>query len=208
MPNSAPAFLISRRLVCCIQFPRCGMRELDPAPQCSLGAHRQLPSPQIPRGPVRCYFISIGNWDSRTAEAYLAIEGAGMELQLTGKRALITGGSKGIGRGVAELLAKEGCHLRLAARTQADLEKAKRELEHAHSVEVAIHPTDLSESENCRALAKASEGIDILVNCAGAIRAGSIDMVDEQTWLEGWNLKLFGCINLTREIYPAMCRRG
>jgi len=131
-----------------------------------------------------------------------------MELQLTGKRALITGGSKGIGRGVAELLAREGCHLHLAARTQADLEKAKRELEQAYPIEATIHPIDLSNSENCRTLAKAAQGVDILVNCAGAIRAGNIEMVDEQTWLEGWNLKLFGCINLTREFYPAMCRRG
>jgi NAD(P)-dependent dehydrogenase (short-subunit alcohol dehydrogenase family) len=131
-----------------------------------------------------------------------------MDLQLTGRRALITGGSKGIGRGVAELLGKEGCHLHLAARTQADLEKAKRELEHTYPVDVAIHAIDLSKSENCRALAKATEGIDILVNCAGAIRAGNIEMVDERTWLEGWNLKLFGCINLAREIYPTMCRRG
>jgi NAD(P)-dependent dehydrogenase (short-subunit alcohol dehydrogenase family) len=131
-----------------------------------------------------------------------------MDLQLTGKRALITGGSKGIGRGVAELLAQEGCHLHLAARTEADLENAKRELQQAYPVEVAVHPIDLSKAENCRALAKAAEGIDILVNCAGAIRAGNIEMVDEQALVEGWNLKLFGFINLTREIYPAMCRRG
>jgi hypothetical protein len=44
------------------------------------------------------------------------------------------------------------------------------------------------------------------VNCAGAIRAGSIDMVMSRLG-EGWN-QLFGSINLTREIYPAMCRRG
>jgi NAD(P)-dependent dehydrogenase (short-subunit alcohol dehydrogenase family) len=131
-----------------------------------------------------------------------------MDLQLTGKHALVTGGSKGIGRGVAELLGREGCHLHLAARTQADLETAKRELEQAYPVKVTIHPIDLSKSANCRALGQAADGIDILVNCAGAIRAGSIEMVDEQTWLEGWNLKLFGYINLTREIYPAMCRRG
>jgi len=131
-----------------------------------------------------------------------------MDLQLTGKRALITGGSKGIGRGVAELLAQEGCHLHLAARTEADLENAKRELQQAYPVEVAVHPVDLSKAENCRRLAKAAEGIDILVNCAGAIRAGNIEMVDEQALIEGWNLKLFGFINLTREVYPAMCQRG
>lgn len=131
-----------------------------------------------------------------------------MELHLAGKRALITGGSKGIGRGVAQILAKEGCHLHLAARTLADLENAKRELERDFPVTVAIHAVDLSRPENCRALAKDAQGIDILVNCAGAIRAGNIEMVDEQAWLEGWNLKLLGNINLTREIYPAMCRRG
>lgn len=86
-----------------------------------------------------------------------------MDLQLTGKRALVAGSSKGIGRGVAELLAQEGCHLHLAARTQAELETAQCELTQAYPVEVAIHPTDPSKSENCQALAKAAEGIDILV---------------------------------------------
>lgn len=130
-----------------------------------------------------------------------------MDLELTGKRALITGGSKGIGRGVAEVLAQEGCHLHLAARTEADLKEAQKELSASYGVEVAIHPMDLSSAENCRALAMAAEGIDILVNNAGAIRAGTIEAIDEATWLEGWNLKIFGFINLTREIYPAMCRR-
>lgn len=131
-----------------------------------------------------------------------------MDLELAGKRALITGASKGIGRGVAEALAREGCHLHLAARTEADLERAQTELSTTHGVEVVIHPADLSQSKACRALAKATDGIDILVNNAGAIRAGSIEAVDEATWQEGWNLKIFGFINLTREVYPAMCERG
>ncbi len=131
-----------------------------------------------------------------------------MDLQLNGKTALITGGSKGIGRGVAEVLAAEGCNLHLAARTESDLESARVELMADHAVQVTIHPTDLSTGEAARELAKKTEGIDILVNNAGAIRAGNIEMVDEETWLEGWNLKVFGFINLIRAIYPAMCRRG
>ena len=131
-----------------------------------------------------------------------------MDLQLNGKTALITGGSKGIGRGVAEVLATEGCNLHLAARTELDLENARAELMADHGVQVTIHATDLSTGEAARELAKKTEGIDILVNNAGAIRAGNIEMVDEETWLEGWNLKVFGFINLIRAIYPAMCKRG
>ncbi len=131
-----------------------------------------------------------------------------MDLQLAGKTALITGGSKGLGRGVADVLAGEGCNLHLAARTETDLEKARTELMADHGVDVTIHPTDLSTGDAARELAKKTAGIDILVNCAGAIKAGNIEMIDEETWLEGWNLKIFGFINLTRAVYPAMCERG
>ena len=130
-----------------------------------------------------------------------------MDLQLNGKTALITGGSKGIGRGVAEVLAAEGCNLHLAARTKSDLESARAELMAGHAVQVTIHATDLSTGEAARELAKKTEGIDILVNNAGAIRAGNIEMIDEEAWLEGWNLKIFGFINLIRAIYPAICER-
>ncbi len=131
-----------------------------------------------------------------------------MDLQLTGKTALITGGSRGLGRGTAEVLAAEGCHLHLAARTEADLEKARTALVADHGVDVTIHPTDLSTGDAARELAKRTAGVDILINCAGAIKAGNIEMIDEETWLEGWNLKIFGFINLTRAVYPAMCKRG
>ena len=131
-----------------------------------------------------------------------------MDLQLTGQTALITGGSKGIGRGVAEVLAAEGCNLHLAARTEADLEKVRTELVTDHGVQVTIHAMDLSKVEAALELAMRTPGIDILVNNAGAIKAGNIEMIDEKTWLEGCNLKIFGFINLTRAVYPAMCKRG
>ena len=73
-----------------------------------------------------------------------------MDLQLTEKTALITGGSRGIGRGVAEVLAAEGCLLHLAARTEADLEKARAELLADHGVEVTGHAMDLSTGDAAR----------------------------------------------------------
>ena len=58
------------------------------------------------------------------------------------------------------------------------------------------------------ALAAATEGIDVLVNNAGAIPRGTIEDVDDATWREAWDLKVFGYISLCRAHYPAMCRRG
>jgi NAD(P)-dependent dehydrogenase (short-subunit alcohol dehydrogenase family) len=66
---------------------------------------------------------------------------------------------------------------------------------------------DLGVSENARKLAHVCFDVDILVNNAGAIPHGSIVNVDEKTWREAWDLKVFGFINLVREIYPKMCER-
>ena len=73
---------------------------------------------------------------------------------LSGKCALVTGASKGIGRGVAEALAAEGCALHLASRTEAALAQAKAEIESAHGVGVEIHPCDLSQTGAAEALAE------------------------------------------------------
>ena len=131
-----------------------------------------------------------------------------MDLNLAGKTALVTGGSKGIGRAVAEVLAAEGCTLHLAARTEADLEAARDEINAAHGAQVTIHPMDLSEGDTVRKLARDTAGIDILVNNAGAIPGGDIEAIDETTWREAWDLKVHGYVNLCREVYPAMCARG
>jgi NAD(P)-dependent dehydrogenase (short-subunit alcohol dehydrogenase family) len=127
---------------------------------------------------------------------------------LAGRTALITGGSRGIGRATAELMAAEGCNLHLAARTQKDLEKAQGELVGAHGIQVHIHAVDLSVSAETVALADTCRGIDILVNNAGAIPPGGIDRVDEGMWREAWDLKVFGYINLARKIYADMRARG
>jgi NAD(P)-dependent dehydrogenase (short-subunit alcohol dehydrogenase family) len=130
-----------------------------------------------------------------------------MELGLKGRTALITGGSRGLGYGVARLLAAEGCHLHLASRNAKDLETAKARIQDAHAVDVTCHALDLGSSANAAALGAACRNVDILVNNAGAIPQGSITTLDESKWREAWDLKVFGFINLTREIYGAMCQR-
>ena len=130
-----------------------------------------------------------------------------MDLGLQGRTALVTGGSRGIGYGTAQLLAAEGCHLHLASRSAADLEAARRKITNAHEVTVTCHALDLASSDNVHKLAQACGDVDILVNNAGAVPQGSVAGLDEKTWRNAWDLKVFGFINLIREIYPAMCER-
>src|SRR3546814_7125487 len=67
---------------------------------------------------------------------------------------------------------------------------------------------DSAARHNLADAAMAGPGIDILINNAGAIPVGTLDAMDDATWRAAWELKLFGYIDLTRAIYPAMCRRG
>jgi NAD(P)-dependent dehydrogenase (short-subunit alcohol dehydrogenase family) len=130
-----------------------------------------------------------------------------MDLKLSGRTALITGGSRGIGLGVAQGLAAEGCHLHLTSRNAADLDAARSKILAAHKVNVTCHALDLSVSENAKKLAQACRDVDILVNNAGAIPQGTLTGLDEKTWRASWDLKVFGYINVTRDIYAAMCER-
>ena len=130
-----------------------------------------------------------------------------MDLGLKGRRALVTGGSRGIGFGIARLLAAEGCDLHLASRNADSLDLARKTLQRDFPVSVAVHACDLAQTENALALAGSCGAVDILVNNAGAIPQGTIELED-QTWREAWDLKVFGFISLTREIYRKMCKAG
>lgn len=131
-----------------------------------------------------------------------------MELGLTGRIALITGASKGIGRATAECLAAEGCDLHLVARTEADLNEAADAIRAKANVNVQVWPMDLSVSDNVNRLFIDVGDLDILVNNAGAIPRGSIEDVDETTWREVWDLKVFGYINMCRHAFSVMKARG
>jgi len=118
-----------------------------------------------------------------------------MELNLKGKRALVTGGSKGIGWACACALADEGCEVMIAARNPPAASRHK------------FRATDLSQRGAAEALAEWAGELDILVNNAGAIPGGDLLKVDEETWRRAWDLKVFGYLNLTRQVYSRMKAR-
>lgn len=131
-----------------------------------------------------------------------------MDLQLSGKRALVTGGSKGIGRAVAEVLAEEGVDLVLCARDEAALKETAQAIRGRRQVDVKTISADLSSDDAVRDVAAQAGPVDILINNAGAIPAGDLLTVDNDTWRKAWDLKVFGFISLTRAIYPQMKARG
>jgi NAD(P)-dependent dehydrogenase (short-subunit alcohol dehydrogenase family) len=130
-----------------------------------------------------------------------------MDLELKGKTVLITGASKGIGLACAKAFAKEGCNLHLASRDPARLEAAKAEVAKVANVQVTLHPADLSKQGVAQSLTAACGAIDVLVNNAGAIPGGTVEAIDEARWRDAWDLKVFGYINMTREVLPAMIKR-
>jgi NAD(P)-dependent dehydrogenase (short-subunit alcohol dehydrogenase family) len=112
-----------------------------------------------------------------------------MDLNLKGKRALVTGASKGIGRACVQMLEKEGCTVLGASRSITGPN---------------TKALDIAERGAPEALADWAGDLDILVNNAGAIPGGDLLKVDEATWRKAWDLKLFGYINLTRAVYARM----
>jgi NAD(P)-dependent dehydrogenase (short-subunit alcohol dehydrogenase family) len=126
---------------------------------------------------------------------------------LRGRKALVTGASRGIGRACAEVLAAEGCDVVIVSRTQADLDAAKDKILGQSNVAVHTYAMDLSQSRNAEILAAECPDVDILVNNAGAIPRGTIAEIDEARWREAWDLKVFGYINMTRRFYALMAAR-
>ncbi len=131
-----------------------------------------------------------------------------MDLGLTNKRVMITGASQGIGAGAARVFAAEGANLKLTARRGDLLDRLAADLTTATGVSVETYPIDLAEPGAAQDLADTAGDVDILVNNAGDIPGGDLACVDEAAWRAGWELKVFGYINLCRIYYARMKASG
>jgi NAD(P)-dependent dehydrogenase (short-subunit alcohol dehydrogenase family) len=130
-----------------------------------------------------------------------------MDLGLKGKRALVTGASRGIGAAVAAALAEEGCDLTLVARDAEKLQGLKARILADHpQVAVGTRAIDMRERSASQDLAAATGAVDILVNNAGDVPGGGLLDIDDAAWRSAWDLKVFGYINLCREFYREMSR--
>ena len=130
-----------------------------------------------------------------------------MDLKLSGKTVLITGGSRGIGFACAMGFAAEGCAVHIASRSKESLEAAREKIRTRHNVPVEIHPADFSNGDTARRVVEAVGHADILVNNAGAIPQGDLFGMTEPKWREAWDLKVFGYVNATRAMLEKMYAR-
>jgi 3-oxoacyl-[acyl-carrier protein] reductase len=134
-----------------------------------------------------------------------------MNADLAGKVALITGSSRGIGKGIALELAAAGCDLVLTGRDAGALAQVSEQVR-AMGRKVAVHVADLTASTEpaglTAALTQKLGRLDILVNNAGAVKRGSFFTFTEKDWQDGFNLKFFAHVHLCRSTWPLLKAAG
>jgi NAD(P)-dependent dehydrogenase (short-subunit alcohol dehydrogenase family) len=138
-----------------------------------------------------------------------------MDLELTGRRAIVTGGSRGIGLAVARALTAEGCDVALVARGKAALEAAREAVSTASGRRVIAVSCDTGDDQSVQDMALAVTdglgGVDILVNAAARPNTGAvvgIDAFDDSEFSEQVNVKVLGYLRCIRAVVPLMRAAG
>jgi 3-oxoacyl-[acyl-carrier protein] reductase len=135
-----------------------------------------------------------------------------MDLQLNGKTALVTGGSEGIGKGIALALAKEGVDVAICARRKDVLEATASEIARGTNRKIIAIPADLRKDADAKNFIeqahKALGRVDIMVNNAGSAAGGVIEHLTEDDWEKGLQLKFMGYVRCLRYVLPLMVKQG
>lgn len=128
-----------------------------------------------------------------------------MDLQLTNKVGIVTGASKGIGRAIAQTLAGEGMRLVVVARSRHQLDELAAPLGDTCLVQaVDLMNPDAPPAIVAATMAKYGR-IDVLVNNAGATKRGDFLALTDSDWADGFALKFFGAMRLSRAAWPHLC---
>ena len=135
-----------------------------------------------------------------------------MDLKLEGKTALVTGGSAGIGKGIALALAKEGVDVAICARRKEPLDRTAAEIARETNRRIVPIPADLSKDADAKTFVaqahKALGRIDILVNNAGSSPGGVLEHLSEADWEQSLQLKFMGYVRCLRYVLPIMVKQG
>src|SRR4249919_693346 len=135
-----------------------------------------------------------------------------MDLKLKGKTALITGGSEGIGKGIARALAREGVDVAICARREGPLEATAAEIAKETGRKIIAIPADLTKDADAKNFIeqghKALGRVDIMVNNAGSAPGGVIEHLSEADWEGGLQLKFMGYVRCLRYVLPIMVKQG
>ncbi len=134
-----------------------------------------------------------------------------MELGLSGRRALVTGGSKGLGLAIARDLVSEGVSVAICSRNEDEVMAAAEELR-GESAVVYAQRADVTDPEQVRDfVARSAEelgGVDFLVNNAGGAHPGGFETLTDEDWIGDLDVKLFALIRCSREVLPHMRAAG
>ena len=135
-----------------------------------------------------------------------------MDLNLSGKTALIAASSQGLGFAIAERLLKEGANVIISGRNEQKLQQRAAELSHISTGTLIFQQADLMNKEDIkRLIATAAEsfgGIDILVNNAGGPPAGSFEALSDEEWQASFELNLLSYVRMIREALPYLKQNG
>ncbi len=134
--------------------------------------------------------------------------GGYMDLGLTGKAAIVAAASKGLGKGCALALAREGARVTICARAEADLAAAEADIREATGADVLAVPADITSATDIHAVVEATAerfgGVDILVNNSGGPRLGRFGDLADEDWRQAFEVVTLNFVRFVRDVVPYM----